>query len=67
MDGLFVIQSVGVNIFDHCLKIFDFDQDGKQHDEGFIFLLLILLTYNDLITNVVYQSMSCIQIYTFVP
>lgn len=33
MIGLFVIHSVGVNIFDHCLKIFDFDQDGEQHDE----------------------------------
>lgn len=42
MDGLFVIHSVGVNILDHCLKIFDFDQDGEQH-EGFLFLLLLLI------------------------
>lgn len=41
-DGLFVIHSIGVNILDHCLKIFDFDQDEEQRDEGNIFYFLVL-------------------------
>lgn len=45
MDGLYVIHSVGGNIFEHCLKIFDFDQDGEQHDEGFLFRLLLLIVH----------------------
>lgn len=43
MDGLFVIHSIRVNILDHCLKIFDFDQDGEHHNEGFLFLFLLLI------------------------